>query len=232
MPTGFPRNCEHFWSDIFKDVLRSSTHTLGFVVLLRSLEEWRRTETQSAFAHPDDRERERAFFPVLGQAVLLLYYRLNVFPLDMPPLRERREDIPVLVEYFIGRYARKAGKIFRRVAKRTLDCLRSYPWPGNIRELQNVIERSVIVSDTEELTVDESWLSTTPQVENRFGLSGTLAAHEKAIVEDALRASGGRVFGPSGAAARLGIPRSTLESKIRALKINKSRFRTRAPKSS
>jgi transcriptional regulator with GAF, ATPase, and Fis domain len=161
-----------------------------------------------------------------------LFYRLNVFPLEMPPLRERREDIPVLVEYFIGRYARKAGKTFRRVAKRTLDCLRSYPWPGNIRELQNVIERSVIVSDTEELTVDESWLSTPPQLESGFGLSGTLVAHEKAIVEDALSASGRRVFGPSGAAARLGIPRSTLESKIRAMKINKSRFRTRAPKSS
>jgi formate hydrogenlyase transcriptional activator len=161
-----------------------------------------------------------------------LFYRLNVFPLDIPPLRERREDIPVLVEYFIARYARKAGKTFRRVARRTLDCLRSYPWPGNIRELQNVIERSVIVSDTEEFTVDESWLSTTSQVESRFGLSGTVAAHEKAIVEDALRATGGQVFGPSGAAARLGIPRSTLESKIRALKINKSRFRTRRPKSS
>ena len=158
-----------------------------------------------------------------------LFYRLNVFPIEMPPLRERREDIPMLVEYFIGRYARKAGKTFRRVSKRTLDRLRSYPWPGNIRELQNVIERSVIVSDTDEFTVDESWLSTTPQVESQLGLSGTVAAHEKAIVEDALRASGGRVFGPSGAAARLGIPRSTLESKIRALKINKSRFRTRAP---
>jgi PAS domain S-box-containing protein len=161
-----------------------------------------------------------------------LFYRLNVFPLEMPPLRERREDIPVLVEYFIGRYARKAGKTFRRVSKRTLDRLQSYPWPGNVRELQNVIERSVIVSDTDEFTVDESWLSAAPAVESRLGLSSTVAAHEKAIVEDALRASGGRVFGPSGAAARLGIPRSTLESKIRALKINKSRFRMRAPKSS
>ncbi len=154
-----------------------------------------------------------------------LFYRLNVFPIEVPPLRERREDIPVLVEYFIGRYARKAGKTFRRVAKRTLDRLRSYPWPGNVRELQNVIERSVIISDTDEFTVDESWLSAPPQLESRLGLSGTLAAHEKSIVEDALRASGGRVFGASGAAARLGIPRSTLESRIRALKIDKSRFR-------
>ena len=161
-----------------------------------------------------------------------LFYRLNVFPLEMPPLRERREDIPVLVEYFIARYGRKAGKTFRRVSKRTLDRLRAYPWPGNVRELQNVIERSVIVSDTDEFTVDESWLSAPPPVESRFGLSGALAAHEKAIVEDALRASGGRVYGPAGAAARLGIPRSTLESKIRALRINKNRFRTRAPQGS
>ena len=159
-----------------------------------------------------------------------LFYRLNVFPLEMPPLRERRDDISVLVEYFIGRYARKAGKTFRRVSKRTLDRLRSYPWPGNVRELQNVIERSVIVSDTDEFTVDESWLSGASAAESRLGLYGTMAAHEKAVVEEALRASGGRVAGPSGAAARLGIPRSTLESKIRMLKINKSRFRSRAPK--
>jgi PAS domain S-box-containing protein len=161
-----------------------------------------------------------------------LFYRLNVFPLEMPALRERREDISVLVEYFIGRYARRAGKTFRRVAKRTLDRLQAYPWPGNVRELQNVIERSVIVSDTDEFTVDESWLPTTHPVESRLGLSGALAAHEKSIVEDALRASDGRVFGPAGAAARLGIPRSTLEARIRTLKINKSRFRTKAPKRS
>ena len=161
-----------------------------------------------------------------------LFYRLNVFPLEMPALRERRQDIPVLVEYFIGRYARRAGKTFRRVAKRTLDRLQSYPWPGNVRELQNVIERSVIVSDTDEFAVDDSWLATTHPVESRLGLSGALAAHEKAIVEDALRASDGRVFGPAGAAARLGIPRSTLEARIRTLKINKSRFRTKASKRS
>ena len=107
--------------------------------------------------------------------------------------------------------------------------MQSYRWPGNVRELQNVIERSVILADTDEFTVDESWLSAAPPVDGRLGLSGALAAYEKAIVEDALRASGGRVFGPLGAAARLGIPRSTLEWKIRALKINKSRFRVRAP---
>ena len=111
-----------------------------------------------------------------------------------------------------------------------MDRLCSYPWPGKVRELQNVIERSVIVCDTDEFTVDESWLSTAPTVENRHALSSTLAGHEKAVVEDALRASGGRVFGPSGAAAQLGIARSTLESKIRALGINKNRFRGRPAK--
>ena len=157
-----------------------------------------------------------------------LFYRLNVFPLVVPPLRERREDIPLLVRHFIDRYARKAGKSIRRLNRRALDHLRSYPWPGNVRELENVIERSVIVCDTDEFTVDESWLSTKPAIGTRLKLSSSMAAHERTLVEDALRATGGRVFGPSGAAARLGIPRSTLESKIRALKINKSRFRFRA----
>jgi PAS domain S-box-containing protein len=159
-----------------------------------------------------------------------LFYRLNVFPITVPPLRERVDDIPLLVEYFIDRYARKAGKTIRHVNKGTLDRLQSYPWPGNVRELQNVIERSVIVSDTDEFTVDESWLSAGPATESRLALSSSLAGHEKAIIEDALRASGGRVYGPSGAAARLGIARSTLESKIRALGINKNRFRGRSAK--
>jgi PAS domain S-box-containing protein len=156
-----------------------------------------------------------------------LYYRLNVFPVEVPPLRERREDIPVLLEYFVDRYARKAGKTFRRVNKRTLDCLQSYPWPGNVRELQNVVERSVIVCDGDEFKIDESWLSAGPAIESRLALSSTLAAQEKAIIEEALRASGGRVFGPAGAAQRLGMPRSTLESRIRTLQIDKVHFRTR-----
>jgi PAS domain S-box-containing protein len=156
-----------------------------------------------------------------------LFYRLNVFPLEMPSLRERKQDIPVLVEYFIHRYARKARKTFRRVNKKTLDRLQSYPWPGNVRELQNVIERSVIVCDTDEFIVDESWLSTGRKVEGAGALSSKLSAYEKAIIEEALRASDGQVFGPTGAAARLRIPRSTLESRIRALRINKSRFRPR-----
>jgi formate hydrogenlyase transcriptional activator len=159
-----------------------------------------------------------------------LFYRLNVFPIVVPALRERPDDIPLLVEYFIDRYARKAGKTIRRVNKRMLDRLRSYPWPGNVRELQNVIERSVIVCDTDEFTVDESWVSSRPDIEGRLALSETVAAHEKAAIEDALRACGGRVYGPVGAAVRLGIPRSTLESKIRALRIDKSRFRVRTTK--
>jgi PAS domain S-box-containing protein len=157
-----------------------------------------------------------------------LYYRLNVFPLEMPPLRARRADIPLLVEYFIDRYARKAGKNIRRVEKRTLQLLQSYPWPGNIRELQNVIERSLIVCDTETFAVDESWLSQ-PALDARSGnkllLSEKVAATEREIIEEALRESQGRIFGPSGAAAKLGIARSTLESKIRSLNINKNRFK-------
>jgi PAS domain S-box-containing protein len=154
-----------------------------------------------------------------------LFYRLNVFPIAVPALRERIEDIPLLVEYFIDRYARKSGKTLRRITNRTLDHLRAYPWPGNVRELQNVIERSVIVCDTDEFTVDESWVSSRPAIEGPRALSGTVAAQEKALIEDALRACSGRVYGPAGAAARLGIPRSTLESKILALRINKNRFR-------
>jgi PAS domain S-box-containing protein len=157
-----------------------------------------------------------------------LFYRLNVFPIDVPPLRERREDIPVLVEYFIDRYASKAGKSIRGVNKKSLELLQSYPWPGNIRELQNVIERSVIVCDTENFSVDESWLSRQP-LANRpktyVELARKPAAKEREIIEAALRESGGRVYGPSGAASKLGIPRSTLESKIRSLKISKSHFK-------
>ena len=160
-----------------------------------------------------------------------LFYRLNVFPLEVPALRERVDDIPALVEYFIDRYARKAGKTFRRIGKRALDRLKSYPWPGNVRELQNVIERSVILCDTDEFTIDGSWLFSGPTLDGRLGLSRKVVSHEKTLVEDALRATGGRVFGPSGAAARLGVPRSTLESRIRALRIDKAHFRARAAKS-
>jgi formate hydrogenlyase transcriptional activator len=157
-----------------------------------------------------------------------LFYRLNVFPIEIPSLRERREDIPLLVEYFIDRYARKAGKHITTVEKRTLQALQSYPWPGNIRELQNVIERSVIVCETPTFSVDDSWLSQQPRDRRpggKLNLSNRVAAQEREMIEAALRESQGRVYGPSGAAAKLGIARSTLEAKIRSLKINKNRFR-------
>ena len=157
-----------------------------------------------------------------------LFYRLNVFPIEVPSLRQRREDIPLLVEYFIDRYARKARKSFQTVHKQSLELLQSYSWPGNIRELQNVIERSVIVCETGTFAVDESWLSRRPVATEQRSQPDALKrppAQEKAMIEAALRESGGRVYGPSGAAARLGIARSTLESKIKLLKINKNRFR-------
>jgi transcriptional regulator with GAF, ATPase, and Fis domain len=157
-----------------------------------------------------------------------LFYRLHVFPIEIPPLRERSEDIPLLVGYFIDHFARKAGKSFRGINKKTLSLLLAYPWPGNIRELQNVVERSVIVCETEIFSVDESWLSRHPAngPKRPFELSEILSAREKEMIEAALRESGGRVSGPSGAAARLGIHRSTLESKIYSLKIDKYRFKT------
>jgi PAS domain S-box-containing protein len=167
-----------------------------------------------------------------------LYYRLNVFPMEMPTLRERSEDIPLLVRYFLNRYARKAGRHFTAVDKKSLDLLQSYSWPGNIRELQNVIERSVIVSESETFSVDESWLSQqrlsrAPGLPNMPpGVFNRRPAEEKALIEAALRECGGRVSGPSGAAARLGVPGSTLESKIKALKINKDRFKRPDPSKS
>jgi formate hydrogenlyase transcriptional activator len=157
-----------------------------------------------------------------------LFYRLCVFPIEIPALRERKEDIRLLVEYFIDRHARKAGKNITSIDKKTLGLLESYPWPGNIRELQNVIERSVIVCETENFSVDESWLSQKlpeRKAESLLYLSDKVAAQEKEIIEAALRECQGRVYGPSGAAAKLGIARSTLEAKIRSLKINKNRFR-------
>ena len=158
-----------------------------------------------------------------------LFYRLNVFPIEIPPLRERKEDIPLLVQYFIDRYARKEGKNIGRVSRETLDLFQTYYWPGNIRELQNVIERSVIVSESERFAVDESWLSRQPSrasPTSEHELRQRVATEEKQAIEAALTESRGRVFGPTGAAARLGIARSTLESKIRTLKIDKNRFKS------
>jgi DNA-binding NtrC family response regulator len=142
-------------------------------------------------------------------------------------LRERKEDIPLLVQYFIDRYATKMGKKIRGINQRSLELLRSYSWPGNIRELQNVIERAVIVSQTEVLSVDDSWLPRQSGAAARSTgrLSKILPDQEKKIIEAALAESQGRVSGPSGAATKLGIPSTTLESRIRSLKINKHRFK-------
>ena len=156
-----------------------------------------------------------------------LFYRLNVFPIEVPPLRERRDDISLLVDYFVDRYSAKAGKKITGINKRSMELLQSYSWPGNIRELQNVIERSVIICDSENLSVDESWLEKRAPVADSATqpLSERLAAQEREMIEAALAGSKGRVSGPLGAAAKLGIPQSTLDSKIRSLKIDKYRFR-------
>ena len=151
-----------------------------------------------------------------------LYYRINVFPLEVPALRERKEDIRLLVEYFIDRYASKAGRNIRRVDRKSMDRFESYSWPGNIRELQNVIERSVILCDSENFSVDQSWLSSTGCPARP--LSQELVSQERELIEAALAECKGRVSGVSGAAVKLGLPPSTLDSKIRALKIDKRRF--------
>jgi len=158
-----------------------------------------------------------------------LYYRLNVFPIGIPPLRERVDDIPVLVEYLVERYAKKAGKSIRNIKKQTVELFQAYDWPGNVRELQNVIERAVVLCDGETFAIDQSWLQgKPPQPPARMARPATtLAEGEKELIEAALAASHGRISGPSGAAAKLGIPRQTLESKIKALHIDKVSFRVR-----
>ncbi len=149
-----------------------------------------------------------------------LYYRLNVFPIRLPPLRERADDIPILVEYLVDRYAKQVGKSIDKIEKRTLQLLQAYDWPGNVRELQNVIERAVVLCEGETFAIDESWLA-----KKRARAGTTLADGEKALIEAALKESRGRVGGPLGAAAKLGIPRQTLEWKIRNLHIDKLAFR-------
>jgi len=157
-----------------------------------------------------------------------LYYRLSVFPLLVPPLRERREDIPLLVEYLTQRYAAKMGKKIQGVSRRTMDLLTGYEWPGNVRELQNVIQRAVILCEGT-LEVDETWFQKGPRRRSGGGssLSRPSTREEKELIESALASSRGRIAGPDGAAATLGIPRSTLESKIRSLRIDKHRFNVR-----
>jgi PAS domain S-box-containing protein len=152
-----------------------------------------------------------------------LYYRLNVFPIKLPPLRERKEDVPLLVNYFVDRYAKRAGKKIKHIQKKALETLQEYSWPGNVRELQNVIERSLIIGETNEFSIDKSWVANEPQ---QPGAATTdQNANERQRIEAALAQSNGKVSGVHGAAAKLGVPASTLESKIRSLKINKFQFK-------
>lgn len=157
-----------------------------------------------------------------------LFYRLNVFPIEVPALRDRREDISLLVEYFIHRFAMMAGKRITSIDERSLELLRSYSWPGNIRELQNVVERSIILCEGEVLSVDRlsGPARGTPSLPGQRELVRVPAHQERGIIEAALAESRGRVSGPSGAAAKLGMPSTTLESKIKALKIDKHRFKS------
>src|ERR1700747_609368 len=160
-----------------------------------------------------------------------LLYRLNVVPIDVPPLRERVADTPLLVEYFIDRFGKKAGKRFRTIEKKSLGLLQAYDWPGNIRELQNVIERAVILCEGETFSVDETWLRRELPVARSgpSALNRVLARQEKEMIEAALTQCYGRVSGPSGAATKLGLPARTLDSKIKRFKINKYKFKiTRA----
>ena len=150
-----------------------------------------------------------------------LFYRLNVFPIAIPPLRERVEDIPALVEYFVARYAQRAGKTIRHIGKQTLDQFKAYCWPGNIRELQNVVERAIILTDTDTFTVDESWFAYEGAPSGPRKAASVLAQREIEMIEAALAESRGRISGASGAAAKLGIPRQTLESKIQKLGIDR-----------
>jgi len=158
-----------------------------------------------------------------------LFYRLNVFPLRMPALRERGDDIPILVKYLVKRYAERAGKSIRHINKHTLDLFQAYDWPGNVRELQNVIERAVILCDGETFAVDDTWLTPVVaphSVATRSPLVADLVEHEREVIEHALREAEGVIGGPAGAAAKLGIPRQTLESKIKKLGIKRHRFKT------
>jgi PAS domain S-box-containing protein len=155
-----------------------------------------------------------------------LFYRLNVFPIEVPPLRKRKEDIPMLVEYFVKRYAEKAGKQIRKIDNNTLELCQSYPWPGNIRELQNIVERSVILTSGDTFWIEKAWLASPEPARQEFAgpLPDTLQNQEKVMIETALAECKGKVAGPGGAAAKLGIPRSTLDSKIKQLNIKKHRF--------
>lgn len=204
------------------------------IALLRVLQEWEFERVGSS--HPiaanvrviAATNRDLVAAAAAGTFRMDLFYRLNVFPIDVPPLRQRIEDIPLLVRYFIDRYSLKVGKNITRIEKRTLDLLGAYQWPGNIRELQNVIERSVILCDSDVFAAEPNWFAEqhTGARGSRTLLNRKLGEQERELIEAALAETNGRVAGSSGAAARLGVPASTLESKIRALGIRKAKFKT------
>jgi len=202
------------------------------IVLLRVLQERQIERVGGSRAIPVDVRVIAATNRVLSEAIAAgtfrsdLFYRLNVFPIVVPPLRKRREDIPILVEYFVKRFAENMAKRIRRIDKSTLELCERYSWPGNIRELQNIVERSVILCNGDTFSIDEAWLAGQSPLlrDGSSPLPDTLQDQEKEMIEAALAKTKGRVAGPRGAAATLGIPPSTLESKIKQLKIVKSRF--------
>jgi transcriptional regulator with GAF, ATPase, and Fis domain len=206
------------------------------IALLRVLQERQFERVGGSRVIPTDvrviaaSNRDLAAAIVSGTFRADLFYRLNVFPIHLPPLRKRREDIPMLVEYYAKRYAEKMGKQIRKIDKNTLELCQAYHWPGNIRELQNIIERSVILCSGDTLWVDPAWLSgqQSPLLELSGALTETLQNQEKEIIEAALAESKGKVAGSNGAAAKLGIPRSTLDSKIKQLKIMRHKFTSKS----
>src|SRR3984957_5021790 len=165
-----------------------------------------------------------------GKLRLDLFYRLNVFPIHIPPLRERREDILLLAKYFIARYAAKTGKGIRWIDKQTAQLLQGYDWPGNIRELQNVVERAMILCEADTFFVERAWLQSGS--EPRLGLRPSMTTRERELIEAALAESHGKVAGPDGAARKLGIARTTLESRIKGLGINKYQYRLESDEAS
>src|SRR5213594_2181342 len=215
---------------IFLDEIGELTQEMQ-IALLRVLQEKEfervggnktiRTDVRVITATNRNLEREVAD----GRFRMDLYYRLNVFPVHVPPLRERSDDIPILVDYFAARLSSRMGKRIRQIEKRTLDAMQQYSWPGNIRELQNVIERGVILTEGEVFRLDPDTLSRgSEKTAPRRPESGSSGDEQKAEIEAVLRETRGRISGPEGAAARLGVPASTLESRTRALKINKHQF--------
>ena len=153
-----------------------------------------------------------------------LFYRFNVFPIEIPPLRERREDIPLLVNYFVSKLAQRMRKQITAVSRQTMEVLTNHSWRGNIRELANFIERAVILTRGEELEVPVNELATSPETIVAVGTPSTFRQAESSAIINALRATSGRIAGKGGAAERLGLKRTTLQNKIRRLGIAKATY--------